>query len=155
MTRWPYVTCGGHRESFCEGCYEHYGYGYDSYYGGHGPECHGCYDDGFEYGPMYRRGPVLRPYYYHEPPCFLTGTCYDGYDLECGYGCYGHEYIDPAWGFAPHYPHHHPHRAPHHRPPVWQDEEQDDGELKGQNFFCVVYEFTLPDPVPEKENNCQ
>uniref|UniRef100_A0A1L8DP10 Putative conserved secreted protein n=2 Tax=Nyssomyia neivai TaxID=330878 RepID=A0A1L8DP10_9DIPT len=118
--QWPYVRCGGHQESSCEGCYDHYGYGYDGYYGGHGPECHGCYDDGFEYGPMYRRGPVMRPYYYHEPPCFMTGTCYDGYDLDCGYGCYGHEYIDPAWGFAPHHSHH----RPHHIPPGWQIEPE-------------------------------
>uniref|UniRef100_A0A1B0C976 Uncharacterized protein n=1 Tax=Lutzomyia longipalpis TaxID=7200 RepID=A0A1B0C976_LUTLO len=124
--QWPYVNCGGHRESFCEGCYDHYGYGYDGYYGGHGPECHGCYDDGFEYGQMYRRGPVLRPYYYHEPPCWLTGTCYDGYDVDCGYGCYGHEYIDPAWGFAPHRPHY-PHHRPQPRPPMWEVESEGGG----------------------------
>ncbi|XP_059621769.1 uncharacterized protein LOC132265208 [Phlebotomus argentipes] len=134
--QWPYVTCGGRRESFCDGCYEHYGYGFDNYYEGHAPQCHGCYDDGFEYGQMYRRGPVLRPYYYHEPPCFLTGTCYDGYDLDCGPGCYGHEYIDPAWGFGPY---HHVPRRPHFRPPVWPDSEPEDffPESEDDGFISV------------------
>lgn len=71
---WPYVSCTVaferhlHEES-CLGCYDHYGFGFHKYHEAaehHRVRCRGCYDDAFEYGPLYRRGPVLRPYYYHQ-----------------------------------------------------------------------------------------
>lgn len=99
---WPYVACGvevkHQKKKSCEGCYDHYGYGFENYHDEDEPDCKGCYDDGFDLGPLYRRGPVLRPYYYHQPPCFLTGTCAPYPSPDCGYGCYGGEFVDPAWG---------------------------------------------------------
>lgn len=93
---WPFVACGRPMPS-CNGCYDHYGYGYANYYGAAGsPGCMGCYDGGFQYGQMYRRGPVLRPNYYHAPPCHVVGQCEPYCD---DFGCYGHENIDPAFGF--------------------------------------------------------
>lgn len=86
---WPYVNCGYRRRDPCDGCYDHYNM--PSAYGYYEPpnSCMGCYDEGFEYGQMYRRGPVLRPHFYHEPPCYITGTCYDGgYDGYGGYSGY-------------------------------------------------------------------
>ncbi|XP_035892101.1 uncharacterized protein LOC118503216 isoform X1 [Anopheles stephensi] len=101
VDEWPYVVCGkvANMSVICEGCYDHYGYGYESF-NGHSrmqDQCRGCYDDAFDAGPRYRRGPVLRPFYYHQPPCYLAGNCADSYG-DCGYGCYGHDRIDPAWG---------------------------------------------------------
>jgi len=75
---WPYVNCGHRRRDPCDGCYD-----YDPYYAPP-PECNGCYDEGFEYGQLYRRGPVLRPHYQPEPPCELSGTC-DDYDIDHGF----------------------------------------------------------------------
>ncbi|XP_063710168.1 uncharacterized protein LOC134838553 [Culicoides brevitarsis] len=80
MNQWPFVNCGNRRMSSCAGCYEHYG---SSAYYPPSPNCYGCYDEGFQYGQMYRRGPVLRPHYYHEPPMYY----------EQGY------YPPPAYGF--------------------------------------------------------
>ncbi|XP_053680221.1 uncharacterized protein LOC128731144 [Anopheles nili] len=98
---WPYVACGkvANMSVICAGCYDHYGEGYEAFHG-HGQiadHCRGCYDDAFDVGPLYRRGPVLRPFYYHQPPCFLTRSCPERYE-DCGYGCYGHDQIDPVWG---------------------------------------------------------
>lgn len=95
---WPYVACGASSQRECNGCYDHYGYGYSSYQSEQ-TDCGGCYDDGFSYGQLYRRGPVLRPFYYHEPPCHLTGQCsYDGGYYNNGYGYFGHQHVDPVWG---------------------------------------------------------
>nr|XP_040219644.2 uncharacterized protein LOC120947897 [Anopheles coluzzii] len=104
VDEWPYVVCGkpANMTVICAGCYDHYGHGYEAF-NGHArvqDHCRGCYDDAFDVGPRYRRGPVLRPFYYHQAPCFLTGNCPEGYG-DCGYGCYGHDRIDPAWGAAP------------------------------------------------------
>lgn len=75
---WPYVNCGHRRRDPCDGCYD------DPYYAPP-PHCNGCYDDGFEYGQLYRRGPVLRPYYQPQAPCYLSGACeYDDYDYGSG-----------------------------------------------------------------------
>ncbi|XP_058823294.1 uncharacterized protein LOC131684443 [Topomyia yanbarensis] len=99
VEQWPFVVCGkpANMKVICDGCYDHYGYGYESLNGPIVDQCRGCYDDGFDYGPMYRRGPVLRQFYYHEPPCYLTGNCPMSYG-DCGYGCYGHQLVDPVWG---------------------------------------------------------
>uniref|UniRef100_A0A182SI55 Uncharacterized protein n=1 Tax=Anopheles maculatus TaxID=74869 RepID=A0A182SI55_9DIPT len=101
VDEWPYVVCGkvANMSVICDGCYDHYGYGYEAF-NGHArmqDQCRGCYDDAFDAGPRYRRGPVLRPFYYHQAPCFLDGNCAGSYE-DCGYGCYGHDRIDPAWG---------------------------------------------------------
>uniref|UniRef100_A0A4Y0BN64 Uncharacterized protein n=1 Tax=Anopheles funestus TaxID=62324 RepID=A0A4Y0BN64_ANOFN len=101
VDEWPYVVCGkvANMSVVCAGCYDHYGYGYEAF-NGHSrmqDQCRGCYDDAFDVGPKYRRGPVLRPFYYHQAPCFVTGNCADSYE-NCAYGCYGHDRIDPAWG---------------------------------------------------------
>ncbi|XP_050082525.1 uncharacterized protein LOC126569470 [Anopheles aquasalis] len=101
VDQWPYVVCGkiANMTVVCAGCYDHYGEGREAYQARFNmqQQCIGCYDDAFDTGPLYRRGPVLRPFYYHEPPCYLTGDCPDSFD-DCGYGCYGHELIDPVWG---------------------------------------------------------
>ncbi|XP_058454205.1 uncharacterized protein LOC131432120 [Malaya genurostris] len=99
VDQWPFVVCGkpANMKVICDGCYDHYGYGFEAHNKPIVDQCRGCYDDGFDYGPMYRRGPVLRPFYYHEPPCYLTGTCPMSYG-DCGYGCYGHQLVDPVWG---------------------------------------------------------
>ncbi|XP_065079401.1 uncharacterized protein LOC135702299 [Ochlerotatus camptorhynchus] len=99
IEQWPFVVCGkpANMKVVCDGCYDHYGYGFQAFNGQLAIQCIGCYDDAFDQGPLYRRGPVLRPFYYHEPPCYITGQCPIGYD-DCGYGCYGHDMIDPAWG---------------------------------------------------------
>lgn len=93
--QWPFVNCGHRRRDPCDGCYDHYGS-----YGLYEPpsSCHGCYDEGFEYGQMYRRGPVLRPHYYHRPPPFYE-TGYQGYQ---GYGSYydNNDYNDQQ-GYMP------------------------------------------------------
>lgn len=110
IDQWPHVSCGGggggynghgRMERTCDGCYDHYGNGYDNQYGGgyDAPDCNGCYDDAWDMGQYYRRGPVFRPFYYHEPPCYITGTCHNNYGNDCGYGCYGHENVDPSWGY--------------------------------------------------------
>lgn len=97
--QWPYVSCGQSFTSTCDSCYDHYGYGYDENDDkDNDKDCEGCYDDAFDYGPFYRRGPVLRPYFYHAPPCYIMGTCYP-YPLDCGYGCFDHQLIDPVWGY--------------------------------------------------------
>uniref|UniRef100_A0A336MS24 CSON006206 protein n=1 Tax=Culicoides sonorensis TaxID=179676 RepID=A0A336MS24_CULSO len=94
---WPYVNCGYRRRDSCDGCYEHY----DNYYYAPPPSCNGCYDDGMEYGPMYRRGPVLRPNYYHQPPPYFE-TGYAPYPEFDGYN-YGtpNYYIDPPSQYEP------------------------------------------------------
>jgi hypothetical protein len=38
---------------------------------------------------MYRRGPVMRPSYYHQPPCYITDTCNDR--------PYWNDRVDPVW----------------------------------------------------------
>uniref|UniRef100_A0A182LSB5 Uncharacterized protein n=1 Tax=Anopheles culicifacies TaxID=139723 RepID=A0A182LSB5_9DIPT len=101
VDEWPYVVCGkvANMTAVCAGCYDHYGYGYEAF-NGHSrmqDHCRGCYDDAFDVGPRYRRGPVLRPFYYHQAPCFIAGNCAASYE-NCAYGCYGHDQIDPAWG---------------------------------------------------------
>lgn len=85
--RWPYVACGQSYSSNCDGCYDHY----DGDAGSkkEDSECDGCYDDGFDYGPLYRHGPVLRPYFYHVPPCYIMGTCLP-YPMDFGYHGYGY-----------------------------------------------------------------
>lgn len=102
IDQWPFVACGkpANMEVICDGCYDHYGYGYDSFNGPVPPQCRGCYDDAFDQGPLYRRGPVMQPFYYHEPPCYITGSCPPAYG-DCGYGCFGHQMVDPAWGYQP------------------------------------------------------
>ncbi|XP_001648701.2 uncharacterized protein LOC5564350 isoform X2 [Aedes aegypti] len=99
IEQWPFVVCGkpANMQVVCDGCYDHYGRGMEGLHGQLPNQCRGCYDDAFDQGPLYRRGPVLRPFYYHEPPCYITGTCPMNYG-DCGYGCYGHELVDPAWG---------------------------------------------------------
>ncbi|XP_055641827.1 uncharacterized protein LOC129778755 [Toxorhynchites rutilus septentrionalis] len=99
IDQWPYVACGkpANMKVICDGCYDHYGRGIQAHDRPVANQCRGCYDDGFDLGPMYRRGPVLRPFHYHEPPCYITGSCPATFD-DCGYGCYGHEMVDPAWG---------------------------------------------------------
>lgn len=72
--KWPHVSCGGVQTKLCHGCYEHYGHR-RSHSKKHQTDCDGCYDDGFNLGPLYRRGPVLRPFYHHQAPCYLIGTC--------------------------------------------------------------------------------
>lgn len=109
IERWPFVSCTAAFErqlieNNCGGCYDHYGYGFQQYHENaehHRIRCRGCYADAFEIGPLYRRGPVLRPYFYHQAPCFITGHCrgYDGANVNCGrYGCFGDELVDPVWG---------------------------------------------------------
>lgn len=85
---WPYVNCGGRRERSCSGCYDHYGHGYYSYYSGRStPDCEGCYDDGYDQGPLYRHGPYYQPGFYHQPPMF---------PYSCGpFGCFGNQFINP------------------------------------------------------------
>ncbi|XP_062554463.1 uncharacterized protein LOC134219677 [Armigeres subalbatus] len=104
VEQWPFVVCGkpANMQVVCDGCYDHYGQGLEALHGQLPNQCRGCYDDAFNQGPLYRRGPVLRPFYYHEPPCYITGTCPMSYG-DCGYGCYGHEMVDPAWGVQPSY----------------------------------------------------
>lgn len=127
IDQWPHVVCGtlvqGKRN--CEGCYDHYGYGYQNYHGKMiKSECRGCFDDAWDEGQRYRRGPVLRPFYYHQPPCYLIGTCVP-YD-DCGYGCYGDEFLDPAWGTRPH-------RGHADRDIYYEDEIDDSGEFEDEN----------------------
>lgn len=94
--KWPYVSCGKELDSDCGGCYDHYGYegaygyGYESAGDNKENSCVGCYDDAFDIGPLYRRGPVLRPFHSHEPPCMFTGMCGFG-----GFGRYG-----PGFGYG-------------------------------------------------------
>ncbi|XP_058064963.1 uncharacterized protein LOC131214645 [Anopheles bellator] len=101
IEQWPFVVCGKvtNMSVICAGCYDHYGHGYEAYGSRFTmqQQCIGCYDDAFDTGPLYRRGPVLRPFHYHQPPCYLIGDCPEAFD-DCGYGCYGHDLIDPVWG---------------------------------------------------------
>lgn len=95
---WPYVNCGGQQRRDCSGCYDHYGH-YSSNYQVSENNCGGCYDDGFSYGQLYRRGPVFRPFYYHEPPCYITGSCsYETGYYQNSYGYYGGPEVDPVLG---------------------------------------------------------
>lgn len=116
IEQWPFVSCSldFERHLFeknCVGCYDHYGFGFHQFHENaehHRIRCRGCYDDGFEYGPLYRRGPVLRPYFYHQAPCHVTGRCRasEWYNIDCGhYGCFGDEFVDPVWGRHRHRPH--------------------------------------------------
>lgn len=119
--KWPYVSCGQRKKS-CSGCYDHYGYGYENYHDDdeNAPDCTGCYDDAFDTGPLYQRGPVLRPYYYHQPPCLLMGTCALVPIVDCGYLCYGDEFVDPAWG----------HRKNHKSNDNYEDEYVDEEDTQ-------------------------
>lgn len=81
--KWPYVACGQSYSSSCDGCYDHYSDAH-SKNDNNEDDCDGCYDDGFEYGPLYRQGPVLRPYFYHVPPCYIIGACF-AYPISDGY----------------------------------------------------------------------
>lgn len=107
IEQWPYVACGvrsgGQQGSqSCQGCYDHYGNGFNNFYqqGRSIPHhCRYCYDNSFDIGPLYRRGPFLRPFHYHQPPCYVTGLCYTFQPWTCGFGCFGHEQIDPVWGY--------------------------------------------------------
>lgn len=107
---WPYVRCGGTKNPECEGCYDHYGYGFQQYHGAEQPECSGCFDDGFGAGSLYRQGPFYRPGYYHTPPCYMMGTCGVVQQpmvqhVDCGLGgCFGHELIDPSFGMQAYSP---------------------------------------------------
>lgn len=101
VAQWPYVACGGQQtQRNCDGCYDHYssGNGQRSRPG----QCLGCYDDGFDVAPRYRKAPFYRPSYYHEPPCYLTGTCYPGYGY--GYGYYPQPPPPPPPPMYPMYP---------------------------------------------------
>lgn len=86
--KWPYVACGQSvtYSSSCDGCYDHYDDD-ATIDDNESSDCDGCYDDGFDYGPLYRHGPVFRPYFYHVAPCFIFGTCVP-YPIpdEYGYG---------------------------------------------------------------------
>ncbi|XP_055609406.1 uncharacterized protein LOC129756520 isoform X2 [Uranotaenia lowii] len=87
IDQWPFVACGkpANMKVICDGCYDHYGQDLAEFNGGPMPEqCRACYDDGFQYGPMYRRGPVMRPFYSHEPPCQFSGNCPSSYQ-DWGY----------------------------------------------------------------------
>lgn len=101
--QWPYVSCGMQSQRRCEGCYEHYDHQQSYYYQPQVPQrCMACYDGGFDSGPRYRQGPVYRPNYYHEPPCYLTGSCYG--QMGGGYGGYGY-YPPPMYNpYPPQYP---------------------------------------------------
>lgn len=108
--QWPFVNCGNRRRDPCDGCYDHYGgYGGNSYYAPPS-SCNGCYDEGFEYGQMYRRGPVLRPHYYHAPPPYYETGYQGGYPGM--YQNYGNYYEDEYYGpqgytpemYSPNYP---------------------------------------------------
>lgn len=116
IEQWPFVACSlaferQFLERNCVGCYDHYGFGFHQFHEDaehHRVRCRGCYDDGFEYGPLYRRGPVLRPSFYHQAPCYVTGRCRtnDWFSVDCGhYGCFGDQFVDPVWGRHPHRPH--------------------------------------------------
>lgn len=125
IDQWPYVVCGKEvsRQRSCDGCYDHYGYGFENYHSqGSRPECSGCFDGAWDQGQRYRRGPVLRPYYYHQPPCYLMGTCVP--EVDCGYGCYGDEFVDPAWG--------RPVRRPSNQDVYYEDELDDSSEVGDQ-----------------------
>lgn len=88
--KWPYVSCGQSHSysSSCDGCYDHYD---DEATVNDDNDCDGCYDDGFDYGPLYRQGPVFRPYFYHVPPCYIVGTCIP-YPISDAYGYFGGHY---------------------------------------------------------------
>lgn len=125
--KWPYVTCGQSYSSSCDGCYDHYDEGSvkdDS-------DCDGCYDDGFEYGPLYRQGPVFRPYYYHVPPCYIVGTCIP---ITDGFGYYGYHSVG---GYN--------HKRRHHV----QVEEEDDEVV---DFEDVDDSVKLPTTTPDSNN---
>lgn len=103
---WPFVSCGGYYKQSCGGCYDHYGYGIESSYYGHNNgipnHCSACYDEGFDIGPFYRKGPIFRPFFYHQPPsCYFYGNCHMMMPSFCNmFGCYGNQFIDPVWGFS-------------------------------------------------------
>lgn len=101
VQQWPYVSCGGnYQQQSCHGCYDHYGADENSYVPDQ--QCQGCYDDGFQYGPLYRRGPVLRQYNKHSPPCHVQGNCEEENEEVCDeHGCYSEE---PAYGNVMPYP---------------------------------------------------
>lgn len=118
--RWPYVACGQSYSSSCDGCYDHYeddSLKNDS----NDNDCDGCYDDGFDYGPLYRQGPVLRPYFYHVPPCYIVGTCF-AYPISDGY-------FDHYSG-----------RGFHHKR-RYHDEEIDDEEMDFEDVEDPEYEL--------------
>lgn len=155
IRQWPYTTCGQQSsQRNCNGCYDHYGYGYDSYQNSIPERCNACYDDGYDNGPMYRRGPVLRPSYYHQPPCYVTGTCQNYYE-DCGYGCFGHQAMNPVYGYYPppppqppqpqyyypYYPQQGPQRPPQPPPQMWPEENDLD-------FFPE--DFSGESPVDEQ-----
>lgn len=131
IDQWPFVSCTvaferQFIENNCNGCYDHYGYGFRQYHANaehHRIRCRGCFADAFEIGPLYRRGPLFRPYFYHRAPCYVTGSC-RGYELShvnCGrYGCFDDELVDPVWGHRP------------KRPRTEQDFYEDDGYSKEQ-----------------------
>lgn len=125
--KWPYVSCGSSYTSSCDGCYDHYGSDKND---DKDKDCEGCYDDAFDYGPLYRRGPVLRPYFYHAPPCYIMGTCYP-YPLDCGFGCFDHELIDPGWGY------HHRHNQHHEYDDEELDFDESDIDLENTNATNV------------------
>lgn len=107
--QWPFVNCGNRRRDPCDGCYDHYG---SSNYGYYAPpsSCHGCYDEGFEYGQMYRRGPVLRPHYYHAPPPYYQTGYQGGYPGM--YPDYPNYYEDDYYGPPGFMPEMHPPNYP-------------------------------------------
>lgn len=89
--KWPYVACGHAYTSSCDGCYDHYDDDDDANVKDDDNDCDGCYDDGFDSGPLYRQGPVFRPYFYHVPPCYIVGSCIP-YAISGGYGYFGGNY---------------------------------------------------------------
>lgn len=144
IEQWPFVSCSlaferQFLERNCAGCYDHYGFGFHQFHEDaehHRLRCRGCYDDGFEYGPLYRRGPVLRPYFYHQAPCYVTGRCrtYERFSVDCGhYGCFGDQFVDPVWGRHRHRPH--------------SSDEEANGSINGNHNKPVT-----PTPKPDTNN---
>jgi len=60
---WPFVNCAPPQYRDCSGCYEWY-----NVY-----SCAGCYNEGLDFGQLYRRGPVMRP-----PPVMYPESEFEG-----------------------------------------------------------------------------
>lgn len=138
--QWPFVNCGHRRRDPCDGCYDHYGGGFGYGFYEPPPSCHGCYDEGFEYGQMYRRGPVLRPHYFHRAPTYYE-TGYQpqyqgGYPPYQGYGnYYENDYYDQP-GYGPEMYPEPPIYSPGMETPIIEDDfsrENNTGSAEKQN----------------------
>lgn len=153
QSTWPYVSCGTNSGQNCEGCYDHYGYGYQQFHQSNSnpPTCTGCYDDGFELGSLYRQGPIYRPGYYHEPPCYMTGTCGVVQQpmpqaMDCGFGgCFGHELIDPVFGaqaYSPYASSYMMNSYPSYYPQYIQP------QMPSMNYVPQIPSMTIPSLLP-------